>query len=281
MASSLALPQGTGSAANRGTSPHVIIVCLAVSLVLHAAALEWVRLPSLRLARTQSRWLRVALTVWQPPVRGLPATPTAKTPQPSPALHPEPRPQAKRARPVSARERHPQAVVKVRPAHQRLPTHRVRKVAAASSDRDHERLSRSRPPPERTALAPPAAAPPVRRAPAPGVDRTTPGPSTEAVRTAAATRDYTQTLTRWLKAHAVYPPLARLRGWEGVAKVRLKPAANNERAVASLGASSGYPLLDRQALELIRQALEARPPPKALVRGIDLVVPVVFRLNPR
>ena len=106
-------------------------------------------------------------------------------------------------------------------------------------------------------------------------------PSTEAALPAAVQIRYAASLTAWLRAHARYPALARIRGWQGVVKIRLQQGAGQGGTAVSIAASSGHELLDRQALALVKQALEAQPPPGDGERDFDLVVPVIFRLDGR
>ncbi len=69
-----------------------------------------------------------------------------------------------------------------------------------------------------------------------------------------------------------YPPLARENNWEGNVLVGVAIAANGAAAV-SVKASSGYQILDQQALEMFRQATQAVPVPPAL-RGKEFAFEV-------
>jgi len=60
-----------------------------------------------------------------------------------------------------------------------------------------------------------------------------------------------------------YPPLARENNWEGNVLIGVAVAANGAAAV-SVKASSGYQILDQQALKMFRQAAQAVPVPLAL-----------------
>ncbi len=50
-----------------------------------------------------------------------------------------------------------------------------------------------------------------------------------------------------------YPPLARRRGWEGTAIVRLRVASDGSVRAAQLHTSSGYETLDREALRAAKR----------------------------
>ncbi len=69
-----------------------------------------------------------------------------------------------------------------------------------------------------------------------------------------------------------YPPLARENNWEGNVLIGVAVAANGAAAL-NLKASSGYQILDQQALEMFRQATQAVPVPLAL-RGKEFAFEV-------
>jgi protein TonB len=77
--------------------------------------------------------------------------------------------------------------------------------------------------------------------------------------------------------HKRYPPLARDNNWEGVVGVHVAVAANGRPSV-SVKRSSGYELLDRQALEMFVQAARAVPVPPAL-RGKPFTLELPVRYN--
>jgi len=73
-----------------------------------------------------------------------------------------------------------------------------------------------------------------------------------------------------------YPMLARRRGWSGQVELSftIDPDGNvNELKVLT---SSGFPVLDEQAMTAIRRSAPFTPPPP---RKVELVMPVTFRLN--
>lgn len=63
--------------------------------------------------------------------------------------------------------------------------------------------------------------------------------------------------------HKRYPPLARENNWQGEVRVDVAIAANG-RPTLTLKGSSGYEVLDRQALEMFAQAARSVPVPPAL-----------------
>ena len=65
------------------------------------------------------------------------------------------------------------------------------------------------------------------------------------------------------RRHKRYPPLARENNWHGNVRVDVAIAANG-RPTVTLKGSSGYEVLDRQALEMFAQAARSVPLPPAL-----------------
>jgi periplasmic protein TonB len=74
------------------------------------------------------------------------------------------------------------------------------------------------------------------------------------------------------RRHKRYPPLARENNWQGDVRVAVAVAANG-RPTVTLRGSSGYEVLDRQALEMFTQAARAVPIPPAL-RGKEFALEV-------
>ena len=74
-----------------------------------------------------------------------------------------------------------------------------------------------------------------------------------------------------------YPPVARENGWQGRAEVRVSFDGARQPALA-ISRSSGYPVLDRQAVETLSNAL-APLPAMLLGRSFELDFPVVFSLE--
>jgi len=90
---------------------------------------------------------------------------------------------------------------------------------------------------------------------------------------------YTRTLSSDIARLKRYPALARMRGWQGKTVVSITIGPRGEVLDLKVAESSGFDVLDRQALEMVREAqpLPAAPPS---LRGLALVVqlPVVFSL---
>ncbi|MBI3067717.1 MAG: energy transducer TonB, partial [Betaproteobacteria bacterium] len=91
---------------------------------------------------------------------------------------------------------------------------------------------------------------------------------------------YRRLLAKAITAHQSYPRLARLRGWQGTVHVELHIAAGDTLRDVLVTRSSGFDILDRSALDMVRQArpLPAAPEPLRS-REFSVTVPIAFRLT--
>ncbi|MEX0372461.1 energy transducer TonB family protein [Spiribacter roseus] len=97
---------------------------------------------------------------------------------------------------------------------------------------------------------------------------------------AAARRDYLQTLRTWLSKHQRYPRRARLRGLEGDAIVRLRFDGDATLASANVAEATGHRSLDEALAAMLRRAQPLpAPPDDADVAGRTIDVPVRFSLR--
>lgn len=97
---------------------------------------------------------------------------------------------------------------------------------------------------------------------------------------ATSLAQYRNAIIAAARRHRKYPRIAVENNWEGRAEVRI--AIDPDGAIASIGirTHSGYEVLDRQALEMIRKAKPVAPMPDALRgKGFVLDLPVLFRLR--
>jgi protein TonB len=77
-----------------------------------------------------------------------------------------------------------------------------------------------------------------------------------------------------------YPRIALLRQWQGTAVLQLELAADGQLLGVRVLSSSGHETLDRQALEMVHQAVPLPQLPGALAgRPLTVDVPVVFRIT--
>ena len=93
-------------------------------------------------------------------------------------------------------------------------------------------------------------------------------------------RQYRLNLAREARRFKHFPQLARDRGWEGAVVVVVSTVAGMPVPQVSLSNSSGYELLDREALELVAQAINTAALPESLHnRPFALTLPIHYRLD--
>lgn len=96
----------------------------------------------------------------------------------------------------------------------------------------------------------------------------------------AARGRYVGALQRAIAKHKSYPSIARTRGWQGEAMVDIHLDSNGGVLGSEISVSSGYEVLDKQALEMVKKASPFPAPPEVLQgRSFHLTVPVAFRLE--
>jgi len=241
---------------------YALEYAIAASLALHVLALlSFPSLPSLSMQPLPpAPPLEARLMPAQPPETPKPAPvpevePKAVEPKPAPpalrrpAPRPKPRPPA---RPVAER---PQLVAEpvVEPAP--APAAAPAPVVA---------------PPPRAQSPIPAAAPP-----APAAPRSASRPDA-----ASLVARYRSAIMLEAARYKRYPRFARDNGWEGRVEVRLAIGADGAIRSISAARGSGYAILDRQALEMVRNAKPATTIPEGL-RGkpFSVDIPVIFSLR--
>jgi len=141
---------------------------------------------------------------------------------------------------------------------------------AAGADQDAVQVATSAPEPAAVEAAPPVAR---ERLPAPP-------PNAVTANTSELLSAYGQMISQALAPYKRYPVIAQMRGWEGSVTMQLHVAPTGRLLEAEVRISSGYDVLDRQALAMASLADPYPVPPEALsAREIAVLVPVVFRLE--
>lgn len=243
---------------------------LGLSVLLHGALL--VALPKPPLKAPEMPALLATIRLALPEVSAPPPTP-APAARPAPVEAPQrpaAAPQARRAEatPVLAAPQPARPVVRQRPE-------AVMPSEAAALPASHASTPPA-PPAGPAAIA--AAAPPGAEAPAaPSV--TPPRPA--APRPAADALDgYRRQLTELFARGHEYPRVAALRGWEGEVRLRLRVARRGQLLGVRVDRSSGFDVLDQDAVALLEGHGSLPPLPEALeVAEIEVVVPITYRLR--
>ncbi|MGH8698793.1 MAG: energy transducer TonB, partial [Burkholderiales bacterium] len=126
-----------------------------------------------------------------------------------------------------------------------------------------------------------AAGPDAAPAPAPvAASVALPAPAGEAPPDLGSLAQYRLALIGAASRHKPYPPRAIDRGWQGRVVLRLVIGADGALAHVLVKRSSGHDVLDRQALEMFREAHSVTPIPPALRnREFPLEVAVAYELK--
>jgi protein TonB len=241
-------------------------VALGVSLLLHALAI--VLLPNLRVPEPNvSAPLTVELVPPPPPP---PAPAIEPLPPPPPVVKPAPKPL-------------PPPVSQVKPQPKPEPPPVVEKQIPAPPpeqpivvpQRPAQPESQVTAPPRVEAPPPPHVEPaPVAPAPAPKVQPSAP------VLDAGLLRDYSAVVSSAVARKKVYPRMALMRHWQGTTQLKLQVGADGSTKALSIARSSGFEILDEQAMKMVKEAMPLPNLPDAL-RGQEFVldIPVAFKLQ--
>jgi periplasmic protein TonB len=96
----------------------------------------------------------------------------------------------------------------------------------------------------------------------------------------AARARYEELLFAWIDRHKQYPLLAQRRGLEGAAAVRIRIDRSGRVLERTLVGSTGQPLLDQAALDLVRRASPFPAVPREYAgSSFEFVAPVEYRLR--
>jgi len=240
-------------------------VALGVSLLLHALAI--VLLPNLRVPEPN---VPAPLTVELVHPPEPPPTPKIDTPPPPPLVKPAPKPLPPPVSQVKPQPKPepPPVVEKQLPA---PPPEQPIVVPQRPAQPEPQVMAPPRveaPPPLQVEPAPVAPAPPPRMPPpAPGLD-------------ASLLRDYSAVVSSAVAKKKVYPRIALMRRWQGTTQLKLQVGADGGMKALSIARSSGYEILDEQAMKMVKDAMPPPNLPEAL-RGQEFVldIPVAFKLQ--
>ena len=92
-------------------------------------------------------------------------------------------------------------------------------------------------------------------------------------------RAYRFALAGEARRHKRYPARAVEAGWSGTTELRISVTPGQSVAAVQMTKSSGYPVLDEAALEMVRRAAPATTIPASLrERAFSVELPIVFDL---
>jgi len=251
--------------------PRPLKLAIGASVAVHALALLWQHggLPPMdgKIPPTLQVVLKSATPIPQPPAE---AHPAAQPVVPAPTARTRPVDTA-RTTPILSR---PSSTLAARPA----PAVHTATAPATSAG--------VKAPPEAPLEAPleaPAEAAP--RPPAPAlaaahVDTAPQPPTAEEAPDPAQLERYGRSLSSLLARQQNYPRIAALRGWEGEVQLRVTIARKGNIVATQIVRSSGFEVLDQNAVQLVSAAGPLPRPPEHLQnREIQVIVPVHYKLE--
>lgn len=246
-------------------SRQTLVWGLALSVGLHLLLLLYLPGPSVS---TPSPEPLLSIELFQP------EPPKPVIPEPSPEPQPAPEPVVPKPRPKPVpRPQPPKPVAQppiVAPAPVPAPEPSAEPVA--------EPVAEPPPAPPPTAAAAPEShtPPPPRAIPTPPVV----APPRPTVDLDALRRGYAEQLARAIAKHKQYPRIAQMRNWQGEVLINLTLDDNGNVLSSHVERSSGYDVLDRQALAMVSKAAPFQMPPDELKGGqLNTQVPISFKLQ--
>ena len=141
-----------------------------------------------------------------------------------------------------------------------------------------------------TAAAPPASGPEyagdtgTADSVAAGTPTDSPGPSAAVAASSPehsrqeADRHLRNSILELVASNLKYPPLARRKGWQGTVILELHIEADGRISRLHVNETSGYPVLDRAAVESLQLASVTHAGQWLDGEAVDIVVPVEYRL---
>lgn len=92
--------------------------------------------------------------------------------------------------------------------------------------------------------------------------------------------DYSNLLANAIAKYKQYPKLAQMRGWQGIVIVELELSPSGSILSMLIKKSSGYEILDSEAMQMIQRASPLPQPPETLrTKNFTVLVPISFVLN--
>lgn len=251
--------------------PRPLKLAIGASLAVHALALLWQHGGLPRLDTNTPRPLQVVLRS-ATPISEPSAEPVSKA-HLAPAIAPRapvaaPSP---RAKPLETPRPTP---ILTRPASTAATTLRAQTTRAAptASETPEPALAQT--------AAEPAPRAPTSALAAARVEATPTPPAADEAPDPAQLERYGRSLSSLLARQQNYPRLAAMRGWEGEVQLRVTIARKGNIVATQIVRSSGFEVLDQNAVQLVAAAAPLpRPPEQLQNRDIQVIVPVHYKLE--
>ena len=95
-----------------------------------------------------------------------------------------------------------------------------------------------------------------------------------------ALNEFSNLLARHIAKFKMYPKIAQMRRWQGLVVVDLQLSQDGQLASSKVIQGSGFDLLDKESLEMVKRASPFPVPPEILKnRSFSIIVPIQFKLE--
>ncbi len=226
---------------------NVLFKTLLLSLLLHATGIYFIP----KIDFTPEQPPKILTVELAPPAPKSPATPTPPQPEP---VKPQPQkpqpiktPSIKAPSPITEKSPEPQ------PANEPPPN-----IITSTSK------------PE----TPAQVTVPVKAEPPPP-----PPPAQAAVDYDALSSQYARLISREVAKYKEYPNIALMRNWQGEAMIEVVISGAGKVLESKVHTSSGYDVLDKQALKMVNKGPLPLPPEALRNRPITILIPISFKIE--
>ena len=86
-------------------------------------------------------------------------------------------------------------------------------------------------------------------------------------------------ISREVAKNKQYPKVAQMRGWQGEAIIQILVDANGKVLESRIHTSSGFDILDKQAIKMVNEANLPLPPEALRNKPISVLIPISFKLE--
>ncbi len=95
----------------------------------------------------------------------------------------------------------------------------------------------------------------------------------------ALSNQYARLISREVAKYKQYPKIAQMRNWQGEAIIQILVDGSGKVLESKVHTSSGYDVLDKQAIKMVNEASLPLPPEALRNKPISILIPIAFKLE--
>lgn len=95
----------------------------------------------------------------------------------------------------------------------------------------------------------------------------------------ALSNQYAKLISREVAKYKQYPKIAQMRNWQGEAIIQIIVSPSGKVLESKVQTSSGFEVLDKQALKMVNEANLPLPPEAIRNKPISILIPISFKLE--